>query len=127
MNAVCDAVAELSMTRLTQYEGNYDQFMVKRGEALARQMKEYEMQQAEIARQEAIIERYRMYNREKSIKAAESREKRLEKMERVDRPVSEKRVRFQFTARRRSGDEVLRVRGVSKRFGRPGLCLSISA
>jgi ATP-binding cassette subfamily F protein 3 len=117
LNAVCDAVAELSMTRLTQYEGNYDQFMVKRGEALARQMKEYEMQQAEIARQEAIIERYRMYNREKSIKAAESREKRLEKMERVERPISEKKVRFQFTARRRSGDEVLRVRGVTKRFG----------
>ena len=117
LNAVCDAVAELSMTRLTQYEGNYDQFMVKRGEALARQMKEYEMQQAEIARQEAIIERYRMYNREKSIKAAESREKRLEKMERVDKPVSEKKVRFQFTARRRSGDEVLRVRDVSKSFG----------
>ena len=117
LNAVCDAVAELSMTRLTQYEGNYDQFMVKRGEALARQMKEYEMQQAEIARQEAIIERYRMYNREKSIKAAESREKRLEKMERVDKPVNEKKVRFQFTARRRSGDEVLRVRDVSKSFG----------
>ena len=117
LNAVCDAVAELSMTRLTQYEGNYDQFMVKRGEALTRQMKEYEMQQAEIARQEAIIERYRMYNREKSIKAAESREKRLEKMERVDKPVSEKKVRFQFTARRRSGDEVLRVRDVSKSFG----------
>ena len=117
LNAVCDSVAELSMTRLTQYEGNYDQFMVKRGEALARQMKEYEMQQAEIARQEAIIERYRMYNREKSIKAAESREKRLEKMERVDKPVSEKKVRFQFTARRRSGDEVLRVRDVSKSFG----------
>ncbi len=117
LNAVCDTVAELSMTRLTQYEGNYDQFMVKRGEALARQMKEYEMQQAEIARQEAIIERYRMYNREKSIKAAESREKRLEKMERVERPVSEKKVRFQFTARRRSGEEVLRVRDVSKRFG----------
>jgi ATP-binding cassette subfamily F protein 3 len=105
------------MTRLTQYEGNYDQFMVKRGEALARQMKEYEMQQAEIARQEAIIERYRMYNREKSIKAAESREKKLEKIERVDKPISEKKVRFQFTARRRSGDEVLRVRDVSKKFG----------
>jgi ATP-binding cassette subfamily F protein 3 len=117
LNAVCDAVAELSLTHLTQYEGNYDQFMVKRGEALARQMKEYEMQQAEIARQEAIIERYRMYNREKSIKAAESREKKLEKMERVEKPVSEKKVRFQFTARRRSGDEVLRVRNLMKRFG----------
>ena len=117
LNAVCDSVAELSLTRLTQYEGNYDQFLVKRGEALARQMKEYEMQQAEIAQQEAIIERYRSFNREKSIKAAESREKRLEKMERLEKPVSEKKVRFQFAARRRSGEEVLRVRDLSKRFG----------
>ena len=121
LNAVCDSVAELSLTRLTQYEGNYDQFLVKRGEALARQMKEYEMQQAEIARQEAIVARYRMYNREKSIKAAESREKKLEKMERVEKPVSEKKVRFSFIARRRSGDEVLRVRGVSKQFGERAL------
>jgi ATP-binding cassette subfamily F protein 3 len=117
LNAVCDAVCELSMARLTQYEGNYDAFLVKRGEALARQMKEYEMQQAEIARQEAIIARYRMYNREKSIRAAESREKMLGKLERIDKPISERKVRFSFCTRRRSGDEVLRVSGLKKRFG----------
>ena len=104
------------MTRLTQYEGNYDAFSVQRRMNLERQIKEYEMQQKEIARQQAIIERYRMYNREKSIRAAESREKRLEKMELVERPVDEQKVRFSFEARRRTGDDVMIVRDLSKGF-----------
>ncbi len=116
LNAVCDCMAELSLKRLTQYEGNYDQFSVKRRAEVERRMKEYKLQQAEIARQEAIIQRYRMYNREKSIKAAESREKRLEKMERLEKPVSEQKVRFSFEARRRTGDDVLMVRELSKSF-----------
>ena len=116
LNAVCDCMAEISLKRLTQYEGNYDQFSVKRRTDLERQMKEYKLQQAEIARQEAIIARYRMYNREKSIKAAESREKRLEKMERLERPQSEQKVRFSFEARRRTGDDVLMVKELKKGF-----------
>ncbi|MBR3273633.1 MAG: ABC-F family ATP-binding cassette domain-containing protein [Clostridia bacterium] len=116
LNAVCDCMAELSMKRLTQYTGNYDRFAVQRQANLERQLKEYKMQQAEIARQEAIIARYRMYNREKSIKAAESREKRLEKLERIERPVSEQKVRFNFTARRRTGDDVLMLHDLSKGF-----------
>ncbi len=116
LNAVCDCMAELSMTHLTQYSGNYDQFAVKRQANLERQLKEYKLQQAEIARQEAIIARYRMYNREKSIKAAESREKRLEKMERLEKPVSEQKVRFSFEARRRTGDDVLICKGLAKSF-----------
>ncbi|MBQ3574303.1 MAG: ABC-F family ATP-binding cassette domain-containing protein, partial [Clostridia bacterium] len=109
-------MAELSMCRLTQYEGNYDQFAVKRQANLERQLKEYKLQQAEIARQEAIIQRYRMYNREKSIKLAESREKKLEKMERLEKPQSEQKVRFSFEARRRTGDDVLMVRELAKSF-----------
>ncbi len=116
LNAVCDCMAELSMTRLTQYDGNYDAFTVQRRMNLERQIKEYEMQQKEIARQQAIIERYRMYNREKSIKAAESREKRLEKMELVERPVDEQKVRFSFEARRRTGDDVMIVENLAKGF-----------
>ena len=116
MNSVCDCMAEISVRRLTQYEGNYDQFMRKRQADLERQIREYKLQQAEIARQQAIIQRYRMYNREKSIRAAESREKRLEKMERLERPVQEQHVRFSFEARRRSGEDVLRVEGLSKGF-----------
>ena len=117
MNAVCDCMAEISMRRLTQYEGNYDQFTVKRQADIERRIKEYKLQQAEIARQKAIIERYRMYNRERSIRAAESREKMLEKMELVEKPTSEKKVRFSFEARRRTGDDVLMLKGLSKGFG----------
>ncbi len=116
LNAVCDCMAELSMKRLTQYTGNYDRFAVQRQANLERQIKEYKLQQAEIARQEAIIARYRIYNREKSIKAAESREKRLEKLERIEKPMSEQKVRFNFTARRRTGDDVLMVKDLKKGF-----------
>ena len=116
MNSVCDCMAEISMRRLVQYEGNYDQFTVKRQADIERQIREYKLQQAEIARQQAIIQRYRMYNREKSIRAAESREKRLEKMEKLERPVDEQHVRFSFEARRRSGDDVLKLHGLAKGF-----------
>ena len=116
LNSVCDCMAELSMRHLTQYEGNYDRFAVQRQANLERQLKEYKLQQAEIARQEAIIARYRMYNREKSIKAAESREKRLEKMERLEKPVSEQKVRFSFETRRRTGDDVMFAKELAKGF-----------
>ena len=117
LNSVCDLMAEIRQTRLTQYTGNYDQFSVKREADLERQLKEYEMQQAEIERQKAIIQRYRMYNREKSIRAAESREKKLEKIELLDKPVDDQRVRFRFEARRRTGDDVLLVKDLQKSFG----------
>ena len=94
MSSVCDCMAEVCMRRIDQYEGNYDQFAQKRQANLERRLKEYKMQQAEIARQQAIIARYRMYNTERSIRAAESREKQLDKIERVEKPVSEQKVRF---------------------------------
>ena len=116
LNAVCDCMAELSMGRLTRYSGNYDAFVRKRQANLERQLKEYKLQQAEIARQEAIIARYRMFNREKSIKAAESREKRLEKIVRLEKPVSEDKVRFSFEARRCTGEDVLIAKDLSKSY-----------
>ena len=116
LNAVCDCMAELSMGRLTRYSGNYDAFVRKRQANLERQLKEYKLQQAEIARQEAIIARYRMFNREKSIKAAESREKRLVKIVRLEKPVSEDKVRFSFEARRRTGEDVLIAKDLSKSY-----------
>jgi ATP-binding cassette subfamily F protein 3 len=116
LNSVCDCMAELSMTHLDQYEGNYDAFARQRQANLERRLKEYNLQQAEIARQQAIIARYRQFNREKSIRAAESREKRLEKMERLERPVEEQKVRFSFQARRRTGDDVLMIKDLAKGF-----------
>ncbi len=117
MNAVCGQMAEISMHHLSQYEGNYDVFAQKRQAERERQEKEYRVQQAEIARQEAIIARYRMYNTERSVRAAESREKHLDKIERVERPMEEKKVRFAFEARRRTGEDVLILKGLSKGYG----------
>ena len=118
LNQVCDCMAELTMGRLTQYSGNYDAFAAQREENLTRQMKEYKLQQAEIARHEAIIARYRSFNREKSIIAARSWEKKLERIERdrIERPVSEQKVRFSFDTRRRSGDDALIVKDLAKGF-----------
>ena len=66
-------------------------------------MKAFQLQQKEIDREQAIIERYRSFNREKSIRAAESRQKRLDKIERLDKPMEESHVRFSFDVRRRMG------------------------
>ena len=64
MTKCATAVAELTGRHLKQYAGNYTEFARKRAADRERQEKEYELQQAEIARQKAIIARYRMYNRE---------------------------------------------------------------
>ena len=117
LNAVCDHMAELSMTHLVQYSGNYDEFTKKREADLERQLKEFTMQQKEIARQEAIIARYKMYNTEASHIKARSREKLLDKIERKARPRDEAKVRFSFQARRQTGQDVLMLDGVSKSLG----------
>jgi ATP-binding cassette subfamily F protein 3 len=80
-------------------------------------MKAWELQQKEIARQEAIIAMYKRFNREKSIKAAESKQKRLDKIERLEKPQEEGTVRFRFETRRRTGDDVLITDGLRKGFG----------
>ncbi len=116
MDHVCDRMAELLLGTVECYNGNYTQYMAQREERFEIRMKAYELQQKEIARQEAIIARYRMFNREKSIKAAESREKRLEKLERLEKPKDESAIHFHFDVRRRTGEDVLMVDELSKAY-----------
>lgn len=81
-------------------------------------LKAYNLQQAEIKRQEAIIEKFRSFNREKSIKRAESREKLLDKIERIDAPDQEKSAsKIKFEASVKSGYDVLHIENLSKSFG----------
>ncbi len=117
LDAVCDCIAELLMGRVEQYNGNYTRAMRQREEVFTARMKAYDLQQKEIERQQAIIARYRMFNREKSIRAAESREKALARMERLDKPQEEHGIRFSFRARRRTGEDALRLRELAKGFG----------
>ena len=116
MDHVCDRMCELLLGATECYDGNYTSYMAQRAERFEIRMKAYELQQKEIARQEAIIARYRQFNREKSIKLAESREKRLEKIERLEKPQDESAIRFRFDIRRRTGEDVLMVDELSKGY-----------
>ena len=116
MDHVCDRMCELLLGTTECYDGNYTAYMAQRAERFEIRMKAYELQQKEIARQEAIIARYRQFNREKSIKLAESREKRLEKIERLEKPQDESAIRFRFDIRRRTGEDVMMVDELSKGY-----------
>lgn len=81
-------------------------------------LKAYNIQQAEIKRQEAIIEKFRSFNREKSIKRAESREKALDKMEIIEAPDKEKSAsKIKFEASVQSGYDVLHIENLAKSYG----------
>ena len=117
LDRVCTHVTELLLGVTEQYDGNYSAYMQQRAARFEVRMRAWEQQQKLIAREEAIIARYKSFNREKSIRAAESREKRLEKIERLDRPQDERQVNFRFEAKRRTGDDVLFIKDLSKSFG----------
>jgi len=117
LDHVCGRMAELILGTVETYTGNYTEYLEKRAEVYEARMKAWQMQQKEIARQEAVIAMYRRFNREKSIRLAESREKRLEKMERLEKPQEEGTVRFRFETRRRTGEDVLQTEGLQKGFG----------
>ena len=117
LDHVCTTMGEMLAGRLSKFTGNYTEYMKKRTADFEARMKAYQLQQKDIEREQAIIERYRSFNREKSIRAAESRQKRLDKIERLDRPVEESHVRFSFDVRRRMGEEALEVKNLAKTFG----------
>ncbi|MEG0049712.1 MAG: ABC-F family ATP-binding cassette domain-containing protein [Clostridia bacterium] len=116
LDHVCTTMGELLGGRMIKFTGNYTEYMKKRTADFETRMKAFNLQQKEIDRERAIIERYRSFNREKSIKAAESRQKRLDKIERVDKPIEENHVRFSFDTRRRSGEDALEVKNLQKSF-----------
>ena len=100
------------------YNGNYTQSMKQREIDREIAEKHYINQQREIARQEAYIAQQRAWNRERNIIAAESRQKMLDKMVKLERPKeAPKPVKIKFTQSLQSGNEVLRVAGLSKFFG----------
>ncbi|MGI5885676.1 MAG: ABC-F family ATP-binding cassette domain-containing protein [Candidatus Spyradocola sp.] len=117
LDAVCNSIAELSFGRVEQYEGNYTRYLKLREEVMVRRMKEYTLQQKEIAREEAIIAQFRAYNTEAAHIKAKSREKRLNMIERVDKPVEEHNVYFSFHAGRGTGNDVLMVEDLTKSYG----------
>lgn len=117
LDRVCTGMAELLFGECEQYRGNYTRYIQQREERFLSRTRAWTQQQKEIERQRAIIARYRSFNREKSIRAAESREKALERMELLERPEEEKQIHFSFKAYSRMGDEALKVDGLAKAYG----------
>lgn len=117
LDVIANRIIEMSSHRIDEYSGNYTSFIKEREARKESLLKQYELQQREIERQELIIERFRSYNREKSIKQAESREKALDRIEKIDKPyMDDKKAKINFQTRIRSGNDVLNVSGLSKAY-----------
>ncbi|URZ15279.1 ABC-F family ATP-binding cassette domain-containing protein [Clostridium felsineum] len=117
LDAITDTTLELINGHVNCFNGNYTKALELKKVQYDIELKAYNLQQEEIKRQEKIIERFRSFNREKSIKAAESRQKALDKIERVNRPDKETGVtRIEFETLIKSGNDVLHVENLSKHF-----------
>ncbi len=117
LDKIVTKVVEIRQHKSTVYQGNYTQFSEKKQALLETQMKQYLNQQAMIAHQEEVITKLKSFNREKSIKRAESREKMLDKIDRLERPVEENtQMNLLFSPRVQSGNDVLTVRDLAKSF-----------
>ena len=118
IDRIATSIIEIDNKKATVYHGNYTYYAEKRAEIRANMMKAYLNQQQEIKHQEAVITKLKQFNREKSIKRAESREKMLDKVEVLDKPTeiaSEMRLSLEPSVE--SGNDVLTVTHLSKSFG----------
>lgn len=127
LDRVTTKTLDIENKRAELYKCPYSKFAEQKKERRAAQLKKYELQQKEIARQEGIIEQQRRFNREKNIIKAESRMKALERMEKVERPEdAPKSIGFSFHAGIESGNDVLAVRDLAMGFGQNDLFSGLS-
>ena len=117
IDRIATQIVEIDNKKATVYHGNYTYFASKRAEIRANMMKAYLNQQQEIKHQEAVIEKLRSFNREKSIKRAESREKMLEKMQTIEKPIEVNTdIHLKLEPSCVSGNDVLTIEHLSKSF-----------
>lgn len=118
LDRIANKVIELDNTRATVFTGNYSDYAARKEALRAAEYSAYMKQQQEIRHQEAVIEKLRSFNREKSIRRAESRVKMLNKLEVLDKP-TEVRADMHLTLEPKftSGNDVLHVEELSKSFG----------
>ena len=127
LDKVVDKVIEIERGTSQVFNGNYSAYAEKKKAQRDAQMKLYMNQQQEIHHQEEVITKLRSFNREKSIKRAESREKMLDKMTLVDKPMEiSTDIHLKLSPSRVSGNDVLSVKGLSKAFPPQTLFTDIS-
>ena len=117
LDKIATKIIELDGGKASVFSGSYSDYAVKKEQIRAAQMHAYLNQQQEIKHQEAVIEKLRSFNREKSIRRAESREKMLQKMEVLEKPTEVRDdMHIQLKPRIESGNDVLSVEGLAKAF-----------
>ena len=122
LDKVVTKIVEIEAAQMRMYEGNYSAYALKKAQLRDAQYKAYLNQQREIKHQEAVLTKLRSFNREKSIKRAESRVKMLDKIQRIEKPIEiDNQMRISLEPRFISGNDVLTVEGLSKAF--PGQTL----
>ncbi|RGQ07874.1 ABC-F family ATP-binding cassette domain-containing protein [Blautia obeum] len=127
LDKVVTKVIEIDAGQVRMYAGNYSAYAEKKAQLRDAQYKAYLNQQREIKHQEAVIVRLKSFNREKSIKRAESREKMLNKIQRIDKPVEvQSQMRLSLEPRVVSGNDVLTVEDLAKSFPQQKLFSNIS-
>ena len=127
LDKIVSKVIDIENAEVQMYSGNYSDFSAKKQMLLDAKMKEYLNQQQEIKHQEAVITKIKQFNREKSIKRAESRQKQLEKIERVEAPKTHiENMRLSLDISKESGKDVLTVHDLSKSFDEKHLFSNIN-
>ena len=127
LDRIVGRIFDMSGGTLNAYTGNYSEFLIKKEERMETLMREYEKQQAEIARQEEMIRRFRQHGTEHLAKRARSREKRLAHIELIDRPTEvQSRMKLGFEQNFKSGGEVLVCEDLAKSYGEKKLFEDVS-
>ena len=127
LDRIVTRVVELEQGKAMTFSGNYTAFSQKKAQVREAQMRAYENQQQEIRHQEEVIAKLKSFNREKSIRRAESREKKLDKITLLEKPVMEENaMHMRLNPRMESGKDVLSVQELAKAFGSERLFDSIS-
>ena len=117
LDKIVTKVIDLERGKARMYQGNYTEYVEMKKMIREAERKAYENQQAEIKHQEAVIEKLKQFNREKSIKRVESREKLLSKVERLEQPEDlQNEMRLLFMPREASGNDVLIAKDLGKSF-----------
>lgn len=122
LDKVVNKIVEIERSESQTYIGNYSEYAVKKEALRNEQLSAYYKQQADIQHQEKVIEKLRQFNREKSIKRAESRVKMLNKIERLEKPTElNAEMNITLMPNKTSGNDVLTIEGLSKSFGNNNL------
>ncbi len=117
LDKIAGKVIEIDQTKATTFMGNYSDYAYKKEQLRVAAWNAYMNQQREIKHQEEVIEKLRSFNREKSIKRAESREKMLDKIEVLEKPTEVRTdMKLKLTPHMTSGNDVLTVKELSKSF-----------